>query len=96
MTYRISPKALDDIAFITAYIRRDNPPAAERWFANLERRFEALDAMPGMGRARPEFGDGVRVSVVGVYLILYRQHAEVVDIIRIVHGMRDPANWLDG
>jgi toxin ParE1/3/4 len=96
MSYRILPKARDDIAAISTYIRNENPRAAERWFSNLERRFEAIGAMPGMGSPRPEFGENVRLSVFGSYLILYREQPRIVDIVRVVHGRRDPSRWLDG
>jgi len=30
----------------------------------------------------------------GQYLILYRQEADGVDVVRVVHGRRDPETWL--
>lgn len=42
-----------------------------------------------MGVARPELGEGIRLLVVGNYLVFYRQRAEVVMIERILHGHRD-------
>jgi toxin ParE1/3/4 len=95
MTYRITPKALADVRDITKFIGQDNPKAAEDWFTRIERRFTAVGEMPGMGVSRPEFGAGVRVSALGQYLILYRDQSGRVDIVRVVHGRRDPASWLD-
>ena len=45
--------------------------------------------MPGMGRARPEFGTGVRSFPVSPFLIFYRESETGVDIIRVLSGRRD-------
>ena len=51
--------------------------------------------MPGMGTARPELGKGVRLFSVGQYVVLYEEGAvEGVDIVRVIHGKRDPDTWL--
>ena len=48
---------------------------------------------PGMGRARPEFGPGVRSFAVENYVIYYRQEDDVL-IARILLGRRDQmAAW---
>jgi plasmid stabilization system protein ParE len=47
-----------------------------------------------MGRARPEFGIGVRSVAVANYVIYYRQEGNDVLIARVLHGRRDQmAAW---
>jgi len=56
-------------------------------------RFDLLAEQPGMGRARPEFGPGVRSFAVENFVIYYRQEDDVL-IARILHGRRDQmAAW---
>ena len=51
-------------------------------------RFDLLAEQPRMGRARPEFGAGVRSFAVENYVIYYRHDGDVL-IARILHGRRD-------
>lgn len=85
---------MGDIEMITAGIQLDSPSAAGRWLDGLYRRFVTLGEMPGMGTARPELGKGVRLFPVGQYVVLYEEGAvEGVDIVRVIHGKRDPDTW---
>jgi len=47
-----------------------------------------------MGTSRPELGQRVRLFPLGHYVILYEETADGVDIVRVVHGKRDPETWL--
>ena len=49
---------------------------------------------PEAARLRPEFGDGVRVSVFRRYLILYVVRDDLLEIRRVVHGARDVTNLI--
>ena len=51
--------------------------------------FLVLGATPYMGRAREEFGPGIRTIVDGEFVILYRVVKAGVRIIRVVHGKRN-------
>jgi toxin ParE1/3/4 len=92
MTFRVLPEAIADILAIANYIKVDNPQAAAKLIEQFYMRFRSLDEMPGMGIQRPEISDRVRSLPVGNYLILYHQEPHGVDIIRVVHGMRDIEN----
>ena len=47
-----------------------------------------------MGVARPELSPTARILVEGRYIVIYEPRADGVLVVAIVHGMRDPANWL--
>ena len=92
----ITPAADRDADEIFAYIAGDDTFAAE---AQIQRIFAAakrLADFPESGRARPELGRDARTVVVGHYLLLYRVGPDSVDILRIVHGVRDLAGLFGG
>ncbi len=56
----------------------------------LRARCQQLGSLPGtLGQARHDLGDGLRVLPHGDYVILFRYVADHVEIVRILHGMRD-------
>ncbi len=48
-----------------------------------------LSSHPFMGPTRPDLAPGVRHSMVGPYLIVYRPGNDSVEILRFLHGARD-------
>ena len=91
--YRFTPEADADLFEIWSYIARDNPDAADRVEAascdacNHSRRVS--DERPSAQRIHIPPGqvlDGARFPN---YLIVYRPDARPLEIIRILHGMRD-------
>jgi toxin ParE1/3/4 len=74
---------------IALYIAEDNPTRALSFVADLEATSERLGDAVGIGRARPELGDGVRALPHGNYLIFYRRAEDALRIERILHGARD-------
>lgn len=88
MTFRLRPKAEADITNIALYIAKDNRAAAGRWIDEMYLRFRQLGETPGIGVARPEIREGLRVLPAGRYLILYRETGEGAEIVRVVHGAR--------
>jgi toxin ParE1/3/4 len=88
MPYRLSPLAERDLDEIWSYVAEDaTPTTADRLVDDIIHRFDLLAEQPGMGRARPEFGIGVRSSAVENYVI--RQEGNDVLIARVLHGRRD-------
>jgi toxin ParE1/3/4 len=75
---------------IEAYISSDNPAAADRFLAVLTDRFKVLADMPRIGRRRDKFASGVRSISEGNYVILYRVKNDAMEILRVLHGARDP------
>jgi toxin ParE1/3/4 len=94
MVYRLSALAERDLEEIWSYVAEDaSPTIADRLIDAIIDRFDLLAEQPGMGRARPEFGPGVRSFAVENYVIYYRQEDDVL-IARILHGRRDQmAAW---
>ena len=73
MAYRLSPLAEQDLEEIWLYVAEDSSPTtADRLIDAIVDRFDLLEEQPAVGRARPEFGAGVRSFVVESYVIYYR------------------------
>ena len=94
MPYRLSPLAERDLDEIWSDVAQDaTPTTADRLIDDIIHRFDLLAEQPGMGRARPEFGMGVRSFAVENYVIYYRQEDDAL-IARVLHGRRDQiAAW---
>lgn len=58
---------------IALYIALDNPTRVLSFIDEREDRCAALGNAPGIGTARPERGEGVRMLPHGRHLIFYRQ-----------------------
>src|SRR3954468_13187144 len=95
MRCRLSPLAERDLDEIWSYVAEDaTPTIADRLVDDIIHRFDLLAEQSGMGRARPEFGIGVRSFAVENYVIYYRQEVNDVLIARVLHGRRDQiAAW---
>jgi len=88
----ITPAAENDLVSIWAYIARDNRDAADRVYAAIRETLEALAAMPAMGTVyqvkRPRL-KGIRffpVKQFRNYLVYYRETAQGIEIIRVLHA----------
>jgi toxin ParE1/3/4 len=84
-----TPAALRDLRGIHAFIAQDNPTAGAHLISKIERACEGLSEMPGQGRFRSEFAPGLRSFLVSPYLIFYREQADGIEIVRVLHGARD-------
>lgn len=89
MAYRISSLAEKDLRDIAVYIARGNPTAARNWTAGIKEKCKLLGQMQDLGVRRDEIRDGLKTFPVGRYLILYKDAATGVEIIRVLHGARD-------
>ncbi len=83
------PQALIDLAEIWAYIAEDSIANADAFAALIDKKLHLLAKQPGMGRARPELGHGLRSFVVGHYVVFYRPSSKGIEIVRALHGARD-------
>jgi toxin ParE1/3/4 len=95
MSYRLSDLAEWDLDEIWSYVAEDTSPAtADQLVDDIINRLDLLAEQPGMGRARLEFGPGVRSFAVEHYVVYYRRESDEVLIARILHGRRDQlAAW---
>lgn len=84
-----SAEAEEDLIKIWLHIAQDNPAAADKMLRHIDEKSVLLAAKPKLGRALPELREGMRRWPIGQYLILYREIAGGVEIVRVVHGKRD-------
>lgn len=80
---------------IWRYIAEDKPQAATGLIHTINEKCALLADNPLLGQARPDIAPDFRYFVVGNYLILYREAAYGVEIIRVLHGARN-LKALDG
>lgn len=85
----IAPSAQQDLLDIYDYIARDKPIAAANWVKKIEEKCKLIAAMPEFGERRPEFGADIRSSVVGRYVIFFRQIENGIEVARVIAGDRD-------
>ena len=81
-------EAENDLIEIWQYIAADDQEAAIRVLHALDEKFHLLARNSKLGPARPDIAPDLRYLVEGNYLILYREAAQGVEIVRVVHGAR--------
>lgn len=87
---RFAARAVDDLTAIGDFIAQDNPARARSFVRELVARCRRIVGQPRAAPLRPCLGSGVRVVVVGAYLIIYTQQDDgAVLVERVVHGARD-------
>ena len=84
-----SPAAEDDLLEIWVGLAANNVSAAERLMDDLDVATQILATQPLIGKARREFGPGIRSIPVSAYVIVYRPIMGGVELVRVVHGARD-------
>ena len=99
--WRITPRAKSDVREIYVYIDKDKSDPAVRFLQAAYDTFELISQMPGSGRKWQ--GDNSRLQGVRVYpmkspfrnyLIFYREAADAVEILAVIHGARNLADAL--
>jgi toxin ParE1/3/4 len=80
-----SPRAIEHLAHLRAYIARDNPKAANRIASALLEAVERLAEMPNLGR--PGRVTGTRELVVPgtPYIIPYRPRGDRLEVVAVFH-----------
>ena len=86
-----APAARADLLAIGLYIADDNPERAESFVAELEAKTRAIGERPLSFPARDDISGGLRGAAHGRYLILFRDLAREVRIVRVLHSARDAA-----
>jgi toxin ParE1/3/4 len=88
MSYRILPKAEQDIEAIADYIAGHNPRAALKLLDLFDQRWSLLSDFPETGQRRTDLDAEARHVVISHYLTLYRVRQGGVEIVRVLHGKR--------
>jgi len=89
----------DDLREIGQRIAKDNPDAAERFFAATKEAFEMVARHPAIGRLRSFSLAGVRSWVVPGFenhVIFYLPTQAEVQILAVLHGARDLSSAMKG
>ncbi len=93
---RISAEAEADLESIWMYIAADTPANADRFLDRLVSSLtQTLSTAPLAGRARDEFGEGLRSFPYDSYVAFYRITENAVEIVRVIHGARDLGSIFD-
>ena len=87
-------RAEQDLIEIWLYVAQDNARAADRLLDAIDDACGRLAEHPHMGPARTDLAPELRYLVIGSYLILYREVAAAIEIVRVVHGARHLADLL--
>jgi len=99
MTYRVefTDSAAEEAEAAYAWIRKQSPSAAARWFNGLADLVESLETFPRRSSVAPESNEApeeIRQVLYGkrphVYRILFIIRKRVVYVIHIRHGARQP------
>ena len=88
-TIILKPAALEDLDEIWLFIASSNLVAADGLIDTLTEKFDMLAANANIGQSCQELAPGLRRFPVGNYLIFYRVIDNGIEIVRILHGMRD-------
>ena len=91
---RIRPLATADIDHAAAYLFEENPAAATAFVDALENALTLLSEQPGIGSTRYAHllpGATLRMWPLSgfPYLIFYLERADILEVIRVLHGVRD-------
>ncbi|MGB0564389.1 MAG: type II toxin-antitoxin system RelE/ParE family toxin [Spirulinaceae cyanobacterium] len=84
-----SPKALDDVDAIAAYIARDSRAYAAAVVQKIIGVTRSLQQFPLSGRIVPELNDpAMREKFADNYRVIYRVENDTVTIATVIHGKR--------
>ena len=81
-----SPRAIEHLAHLRAYIARDNPKAANRIAGALLEAVERLAELPNLGRPGRVTGTRELVVPATPYVIPYRVRGDRLEVVAVFHG----------
>jgi plasmid stabilization system protein ParE len=89
--YAFHPEAEADIDDIWEYIAADNPAAADRVTAEIEKALDNLVPFPARGHRRTDLTSRpLRFVLVREYLIAYAPDEKPLWVVAVMHGRRSP------
>lgn len=85
------PLFVDDLSAAYAYLADRNQVAADRLLDELEVAVHLIAVFPEIGRRRDEVRPGVRSFRLRGFphIVFYRQDAQSIVLLRVLHGVRD-------
>jgi toxin ParE1/3/4 len=92
---------IKDLIEHATYIGQNNLEVAEQFLVAADETFKLLGKMPGMGKlsqfSHPRLANIRQYQIKGFksYLIFYRSVETGIEILRVLHGMRDLEAILD-
>jgi toxin ParE1/3/4 len=89
MRIELSAISLHDLGCIGDYIAQDSPQRAKNFVNKLRSQCVKISKSPQAYRFRTELGKGIRSSAYGNYVIFFCADANVLRILRILHGSMD-------
>jgi toxin ParE1/3/4 len=96
---RYTSAALENLTTIAIYIARESHSRsmAESFTGQLRIKCKELAGLPGtMGRPRPELGEDIRSYAHKNYVIFFRYHGDIFEIINVLEGHRDIEAFFSG
>ena len=94
MTVVWSPRAIQHLAALRAYIARDNPDAAAGVALTLLAAVERLAELPNLGRPGRLAGTRELVVPGTPFVIPYRVRSDRLEILAVFHGRQQwPSRW---
>jgi len=92
-SFRLTPDAIDDLDAIWSFIFEHNPEAADAVEEEIRSACAMLAKEPLMGRVRRDLTTfPVRFWTIPKYqnyIIVYKPDSSPLEIVRVLHGMRD-------
>lgn len=86
----LARRAAAEIAAVGRYVAQFNEPAAQLILRRIDRAISVtIAAHPMAGVLRDDISPGLRVFVVGNYLICYRVTSDSVRVVRVFHAAQD-------
>ncbi len=93
-TYRVTPKAQDDLKNIGRYsAKKWGNAQRDRYLKNLEKRFAWLAENPLLGKHRPDVVEGYYSFPQAEHIVFYLIHSSGVDIIGVPHKEMDTLTY---
>ena len=86
MTIVWSPRAIEHLSHLRAYIARDNPKAANRIASALLEAVERLAELPNLGRPGRVAGTRELVVPSTPHVVPYRLRADRLEVIAVFHA----------
>ncbi|MDP2761117.1 MAG: type II toxin-antitoxin system RelE/ParE family toxin [Sideroxyarcus sp.] len=81
--------ARKDLLDIARYIARDNPQNARNFVIDLRQQCALLSKQPGLGVARIDLAEGLRMLPYGRYLIFFSATEFGILVERVLHSARN-------